>query len=312
MLRKVFGVLIFCEHFEEDILLCNRLFIFQSYEFSKVSLLNTIFKFIGNLIIKRWFQVPYKTFLKNIFFLQNLTCSSGQNDFSIYLCCSRVFRGSNKHRYLARYLHSGMSINAPINSEKSQINNKTSTSGQWIYKPIHFLLLNRLRALGSFRTLLTGSKCSQTKIITLFFCVWEIFYTFKRAPLTIGFSIGWSFFKRLCFGDEYWFFTLSGWLVECLNIPEALVLEKVWLIVWPTEESACPWRNSKKVQNHCPLLSMVLTISNKDLENDRIRFLKIFLPDGDNSGHSSNDGFWPLGNIVPNPGTRSYCQVWCC
>ena len=65
--RKVFGVLIFCEHFEEDILLCNSLFIFQSYEFSKVSLLNTIFKFIGNLIIKRWFQVPYKTILKNIF-----------------------------------------------------------------------------------------------------------------------------------------------------------------------------------------------------------------------------------------------------
>ena len=32
-------------------------FFFQSYEFSKVSLLNTVFKFIGHLIIKRWFQV---------------------------------------------------------------------------------------------------------------------------------------------------------------------------------------------------------------------------------------------------------------
>ena len=31
--------------------------LFQSYEFSKVSLLNTVFKFIGHLIIKRWFQV---------------------------------------------------------------------------------------------------------------------------------------------------------------------------------------------------------------------------------------------------------------
>jgi predicted RND superfamily exporter protein len=30
---------------------------FESYEFSKVSLLNTVFKFIGHLIIKRWFQV---------------------------------------------------------------------------------------------------------------------------------------------------------------------------------------------------------------------------------------------------------------
>ena len=33
------------------------IFFFQSYEFSKVSLLNTVFKFIGHLIIKRWFQV---------------------------------------------------------------------------------------------------------------------------------------------------------------------------------------------------------------------------------------------------------------
>ena len=75
-----------------------------------------------------------------------------------------------------------MSINAPINSEKSQINNKTSTSGQWIYKPIHFLLLNRLRALGSFRTLLTGSKCSQTKIFTLFLCLGDFLHFQKSSP----------------------------------------------------------------------------------------------------------------------------------
>ena len=35
-----------------------------------------------------------KHFFLNICF-QNLTCSSGQNDFGIYLCCSRVFRGLN-------------------------------------------------------------------------------------------------------------------------------------------------------------------------------------------------------------------------
>ena len=181
--RKVLEFWFFCEHFEEDILLCNRLFIFQSYEFSKVSLLNTIFKFIGNLIIKRWFQVPYKTFLKNIFFLQNLTCSSGQNDFSIYLCCSRVFRGSNKHRYLARYLHSGMSINAPINSEKSQINNKTSTSGQWIYKPIHFLLLDiDLELWALFEHFWQGQNAPKQKSSPSFFVSGRFFTLSKELP----------------------------------------------------------------------------------------------------------------------------------
>ena len=49
--------------------------LFQSYEFSKVSLLNTVFKFIGHLIIKRWFQVwIVKTSIDGI---QNLSVPKG-------------------------------------------------------------------------------------------------------------------------------------------------------------------------------------------------------------------------------------------